>query len=841
VFPDALSRLFRQLLARWQDARRRAAVEARRAQANRERFQKLRGVARPFRVPTADRLRWIGSALLTAAFLPFLFRAADDRPRMLLAATGAVAFLLRAFSVQSAALGIARRDAGRDDLGRAFLTLAAGTDGDRAASVAALLIGASLFVERAVAAIAAMPTGTGLGAAPRAPDYVRVSRYVPRFLATSAVLLPAGLGFWHIRYGVATPLAGPLDLVLVGVLTLVAYCLADAREARRLELGAAARLGWALVYLASFVTVAIFLRILNIAPLRPGLLLAAVATTIVTGPLLRAVDPVAPIRIARRVFVVAATALPLLAIGVFAGGARTETFRSGAVFLATGLCLFVGLFAEYLEAPLLPATGRLLSQIGRARDVLAAVPDPEALEKGLFALRDARFPGLPPTAGPAWLATDPARRIVVDSAGYPRTLESHLPEEVLALAATQPFGILRVEVLEALEVKRAELRAILGRFRDEDLFCVVAAVRDGLLRGALVVPRGERYAFLDVEEAIALRKMVDLFAETAARRDEKLAAAARERALVADRDGRVEAVLRLEHEAVLASRRHRLATERLARATAGTDASERAPSPAATNVRQPGFYGTAAREAAERLSRRFGAFAPAWVVAPPGVDPLPFFARAHLGSPLADGPFVVVDGGEPRDRDLARWQDPVRSPLAAAANGLLVVLDALALPPAISQLIGEAIAARRPPWDDAVPLQTVLAVATVAPPDGETQSAFAGRLLDAARAPIVLPRLRERPEDLRFLITEALARQALRVRGNVMGLDDRAFAILVEHPFHDDDVELNALVARWVRTVVGDVVRREDVLAALGNGPPPPVAPERPLPDRPAGRRRRAR
>lgn len=757
---------------------------------------------------------------------------------MLLAATGAVAFLLRAFSVQSAALGNDRRDAGRDDLGRAFLTLAAGTDGDRAASVAALLIGAALFVDRSLASLAAMPTGTGLGAAPRAPEYVRISRNVQRALGIAAVLVPAGLGFWHMRYGVATPLAGPLDLLLVGVLALVAYCLTDAREARRLELGAAARLGWALVYLASFVTLAIFLRILNIAPLRPGLLLAAVATTIVTGPLLRAVDPVAPIRIARRVFVVAATALPLLAIGVFAGGARTETFRSGAVFLATGLCLFVGLFVGYLEAPLLPATGRLLSQIGRARDVLAAVPDPEALEKGLFALRDPRFPGLAPTAGPAWLATDPARRIVVDGAGYPRTLESHLPGEILALAATQPFGILRVEVLEALEVKRADLRATLARFREEDLFCVVAVTRDGLLRGALVVPRGERYAFLDVEEAIALRTLVDLFAETAARRDEKLAAAARERALVTDRDGRVEQVLRLEHDAVLASRRHRLATERLARAVGG---AEGAPSTTATNSRQPGFYGTAAREAAERLSRRFGAFAPAWVVAPPGVDPLPFFARAHLGSPLADGPFVVVDGGEPRDRDLARWQDPVRSPLAAAANGLLVVLDALALPPAISQLIGEAIAARRPPWDDAVPLQTVLAVATVAPPDGETQSVFAGRLLDAARAPIVLPRLRERPEDLRFLITDALARQALRVRGNVMGLDDRAFAILVEHPFHDDDVELHALVARWVRTVVGDVVRREDVLAALGNGPPPPVAPERPLPDRPAGRRRRAR
>jgi len=88
---------------------------------------------------------------------------------------------------------------------------------------------------------------------------------------------------------------------------------------------------------------------------------------------------------------------------------------------------------------------------------------------------------------------------------------------------------------------------------------------------------------------------------------------------------------------------------------------------------------------------------------------------------------------------------------------------------------------------------------------------LAGRLADALSATVRVPRLRERTEDLRSIIIDRLAREGLRSHGTPVGIDDAAYAELVEYPFDGDEAELASIVHRLVARVSGDVIRVEDI------------------------------
>jgi DNA-binding NtrC family response regulator len=241
-----------------------------------------------------------------------------------------------------------------------------------------------------------------------------------------------------------------------------------------------------------------------------------------------------------------------------------------------------------------------------------------------------------------------------------------------------------------------------------------------------------------------------------------------------------------------------------------------------------GVYSAASRMALEALERRTAVGAPIAILAPSGVDPVPVLARAHLSGARREGPLVLVDATSAREHDVARWTDPAASPLALAHGGMLVLLDGAALPADVQQIVARALAEKRAPWERPDPLDVQLALTASAAPEGLVEQGrldgtLAARLADARESPVDLPRLRDRPEDLRAILTDRLAREGLRVLGRPVGIEHAAYALLVEYPFPGEDAELAAIVQRLVAGCTGDLIRASDV-QALGL-PPPEIRP----------------
>ena len=222
---------------------------------------------------------------------------------------------------------------------------------------------------------------------------------------------------------------------------------------------------------------------------------------------------------------------------------------------------------------------------------------------------------------------------------------------------------------------------------------------DGETEALLVLPRGPRDEPVTLEEVRALQghgrpprgglpgaRDAGADARARARRD-----GARRR--------RGRAREPLLHERALDVGRDALATARLAR-------------PATVGV-----YSAASRIALEALERRTAVGAPIAVLAPSGVDPVPYLARAHLAGARREAPLVLVDATSAREHDLARWTDPNVSPLALADRGMLVLLDGAALPPEVQQLVARSLAEKRAPWERPDPLDVQLALTGVHAPD----------------------------------------------------------------------------------------------------------------------------
>jgi hypothetical protein len=504
-------------------------------------------------------------------------------------------------------------------------------------------------------------------------------------------------------------------------------------------------------------------------------------------------DAVRVSRAARRV-----TILAIACGGVALLGASAAE-GSGNVWTVTVvvslMCAALGSAAPILEGPLRPARGAWLDAFARARESSVRPEPDDAIRDVLMALRAPS--GLEAPSPELWTFA-PTRVASVDAAGYLHEQEAELPEALVSFAVTEPEATLRADVLDALEVRLPQLRPLARWMSGRGAMLATVVACDGDTEGVVVLPRGERVERPTLEEIRELKRVADHLAGACRVRAGRLRMLERGREAT-DRAAAAEhRVEHLRHERALDAGRDALAAVRLAR-------------PATIGV-----YSPASRFAFEQLELRTSARASIALVVPSGVDPVPYIARAHLCGARKEGPLVLVDGTSAREHDMGRWTDPGASPLALAHRGLLVLLDAAALPSEVQKLVARTCAEKRASWERPDPIDIQLALTGVAPPDalvteGRLDPALALRLGDARTAPIVLPRLRDRPEDLRAILTDRLAREGLRLLGRPVGIEHAAFARLVDYAFPGEDAELAAVVQRLVAVSRGDVVRASDV------------------------------
>jgi hypothetical protein len=691
------------------------------------------------------------------------------------------------------AFTVARRPGGLERTvgwGLAIVIASVGAEAPSRGLAACASIGDLVCVGGACYALSRIPSEGGLIASPRMSSKAPVAFVAAVWWA--AVVANLAPSRRALLGAVEHPRAWSWAALIASGAALV-VCNEWTRRRRALELGvveraAAIRSSLVLLFVAGLL-VAVLARTetdsLAMVVLALGAALVAAAAT---HP-----DPVRVAQVARRSGVLAIYGGSVALLGASAADGSDSAWT--ATIVTAVACIVLGAAAAGLEAPLRPMHGVWLDAFERAATE-ALRPDPDdAVREVLLALRATS--GLEHPSPELW-SFAPSKVTTVDAAGYLHGHEVELPEMLPVLAAGEPEATLRAEVLDAFQVRRADLRA-LARWMDARGALVATVLAcEGETEGLLVLPRGSRGERLTLEEVRALKNVTDRLARACRARAEQARMLERVRAASQRIEEAEQLVERLEHERALATHRDVLAAVRLAR-------------PAIVGV-----YSVSSRAALEALERRTSVDGPLAIVAPSGVDPIPYLARAHLAGARKDRSFVLVEATSAREHDVARWCDRRASPLALAHRGMLVLVDGASLPLDVQRLVARACAEKRPPWEASDPLDVQLAFTGVAPPDdleasGRLDAALALRLGDARSSPVVLPRLCERSEDFRAIVTDRLAREGLRVIGRPVGIDHGAYARLVEYGFPGEDTELAAIVIRLVARCSGDVVRAADV------------------------------
>jgi hypothetical protein len=580
----------------------------------------------------------------------------------------------------------------------------------------------------------------------------------------------------------------------------------DTSRVRRLELGVAARMHAAGGLGVATAGAAFAVCFARFAAAEPVARVAVALGALLICRVSRYGDPVTLARASRRAVALTIVGGPIVTLGV--GVADGRPGDAAAVVAVFGvLALVLGASAAWFEEPLRPARGAWLDAVASAHEALLRTDPDEAIREALVALR---VPAGLSAASPELWSLDPPGVTTVDAAGYARmakATEASLPEGIVATAAKEPETILRQEVLAALSVRHPELRPLARWMDDRGAMLAAVVTRGGEAEGLLVLPRGKRTEALSLEEARAIKRLADSLAALCHARAALARSLERERQATVKAEAADAAMLAAKRELERREAQGPFAVERLARGAA------------------TGVYSASARLAADAIDDAARGDHPLFVHAPSGIDPVPYLARAHLLGPRRGEPLVVVDGTSSAEHHVARWTDRTASPMALADRGRLVVVDGAALPAAVQELVAAVQPGMRSPWGTI--LDVVLTVTATSPYEDLASNDLLAPSLStrlASLASASLPRLRDRPEDLRSIVSDALAREGLRVRGTPVGIDDAAFSRLLDHPFDGELAELASLVQRLVAACEGDVVRARLVdllLAPEGRAAPP--------------------
>ncbi len=662
--------------------------------------------------------------------------------------------------------------------------------------VAAANLGTAMASAGALVALARIASGAGVLQPP--PATRRLDAFALNALFWGIAI---GLPLARVLFPSRTTLLDPLAIdyattaASVGAAGLLVAAAARVRAMRRLELGVADRAAAALALSAVCAALAVPSALLRVAP--PDRI-AIVAVHVSAWAVLLACISKEPTSVARTMRTSLAVVLLSAPVGL---AAIAWTHRSpqsaGLLIVGVGVAsVLIGLAAPMLARPLGPARSKWLDAIERANEA-ALHPDPDiALQEAMSTVRTV-LPG--DSASPALFRVSPPELVTTDRAGYLHTQAAEAPELLYEVADGEPERTVRVEVLRAVEVRRPEIRPLVGWIDARGLLALTLVRDEDGPVGLLGIPRGKRRSPMNLEEVRALRVLADRVGAVLGVSSALARSRARELECKRVADRRGDEIDRLKHRIEVEGGRQRASVERLAGPVVSAAYSPAA-SMALAQARRTGSMGL-----------------PLALLTPPGSDPIPWAAVAHLESARKEKPFVIVHATDSLEQALDRWRDARQSPLVLADGGSLLIVDAQVLPREVQEYVAASLAERVSPSGSANPLDVWLAVSVPSTVDalvaaGRMSSVLGDWLGDRALA---IPPLASRAEDIRALVLDQLARVGARLRGEALGVDDGALGRLMDYDWPGNDVELADVILRAAQVAQTHRITASD-LDAIG-------------------------
>lgn len=659
-------------------------------------------------------------------------------------------------------------------------------------------------------ALARIPHREGLIEPPRSARSLDAAA-VCALLWGIATALPAARTLWPDQSLLLEPLATSYATSVASIASMVAliFVALRLRVTRFLELGVLDRASAAIALSLTAFGIAVPAAAANLAApdraLPFGALLAALAcawtaTTQQSRTLSSSL---------RGALVVLLLGAPVaLATGALAQNAPAH---AGLIALAgCGAALLVGLLARALARPLNSEQARWLHGLHQASRACLEPEPNAAIVAALEALQ-----GLERAlrTRPELWRVDPPDVLSVDVAGYLHTERGTAPEELYTLARAEPERTLRRDVLEALQVRRPEVRPVLGWMEARDAFAVTLVCDDQAPLGLLLLPKGLRTGPLTLEEARAARLLCDRLSAVLSMSSSIAGSRARETHAIQRATELAQETARLEAIIQAHARPRDLLVDTLA-------ASVRVAT-----------YSARARATLESLEKLGAANADVTLEVPVGIDALGFAAVVHLGSPRRAGPFVVVDGTLAGAHAAAFFGADPDAALERARGGTLVVHHVAALPIEAQDMLAVALS-RRLPSSDAEASPFALVSSVPQPPQALLDERHLSRALaQLLSAHVVqLPPLSERAEDLRALVLDRLCKSGVRFAGHTLGIEPQAMSALVDYEWPGNVRELEGVVERAAHVAQGERVRVSDLVAVGFSGTLPSAPSVMPLP-----------
>lgn len=609
-----------------------------------------------------------------------------------------------------------------------------------------------------------------------------------------ASALPAGRALLPGSHWLSDPLAtdyASSAASIASLLVLMASAL-RLRVTRRLELGVADRVAGALTLALTAFSIAVPAAVANLAAPDRVLPLGALAGALACTWTASAREPTQVSSALRGALVVMILGVP---VALVTGTLAQRAPQVAGLVACSGVvaAIVVGLMAHALARPFAPEQSRWLGAL-EAASRACLVPEPNA---AIVAALE-RLQGLEQNARtrPELWRVDPPEVLSVDVAGYLHTESGVVPPEVYQLAASEPESMLRSDVLTRLQVRRPEVRPVLGWLEARDAFSVTLVYDDQTPIGVLLLPRGSRTRPITLEEARAARQLAE----------------------------RLSAVLGLSSTLVRFRERERRAEQRAVELeadkarlelllAAGARPRDALVEALAGAVRVAN-YSARARGTLELVERFAASGSDLALEVPVGTDALGWACAFHLAGPARGGPLVIVDAAAAQAQDEAHWQHPSESPLACARGGTLLVLNASALPEPAQDLLALGLS-RRASAELHDPGFAFIATVAIPPQqlvDERQLSRGLARFLlpNTLRLPVLL----ERAEDLRALVLDRLCRSGIHHEGQPLGIEPQALSLLVDYAWPGNEAELRLVVERAARFATGPRVRIDDLALA---------------------------